>query len=467
MADQGLFKDVEEVSLFSGSDPNSAFADFYPTSQPFIGQVILKIPKIKVENDTLPDIEAIKSLVADADVLEDRPQNLLNFEYNRLTKGVGTFSITLFDPTWELEETIVHSKGVLGFQYGYSQQDTLSPLYIGKVLNYSIEFKLNGVILCLTGLTLGMELALVKEFNAESDQLISDIVKNIALDAGYAEEDIYIEPTVSVLRRDDLEDTGLKNKLFNKIGISDLKFIKDHLIPLAIGSDTKQGCYEVFSQLGNKGTQEFHFHTQHFKCPTEESKIKGFSQYKNKNSPVISFKPSWDMTVAQFGGGGGTFHSAIDINSKEVISVFKDAVNTSGSYDGNSPNSTVETPTDKSNAFDPHKNQAAFSVSRSVEHTQSLLEAQSTANFSKNMLGALKAKLEIFGTHKIKFLEKIAVIMYIPGKKSNGDTEQLTHWISGYYRVVGITDIITKGSFVTYLDLMTAGRQIAEDKVKE
>lgn len=456
MASNTLFSDTEEISLHS---------NFYPSSQPFIGKVVIQIPEEAVTDDVIIDAKKRTDIVENAPVLESRPQNLLHFEYDRIPKGVGKFVLKIFDPTWELEDKIIRAKGLLGFKFGYSDDEyAMSPLFVGKVSNYTIDFQMNGVIICLFGLTLGFELALVKKFSSVVGKKISDIVKEKAIAAGYDEDHIFIEATKDVLSRNSTENTDLSQNIFTQKGLSDIDFISDYLIAYA-RTEQDIGDYRLYTEQGNDGEFELHFHTPHYKIPGKESeKIKAFTQYKDPNSPVITFRPSWNMTATQFGGLGGSFQAIIDINSKEIVTNSSDLNKKPLIYD-NSPNTVVEKAS--SDESDATKSPLVFKYTNFTAHESSQLGSQVDAEFAQQALGAVQGELEIHGTNKLKFMEKIAVIVYIPSSSNFGPNKKLVHWISGYYRINGLKDVITRGSFKTYISLISSGRTVAQDKVKE
>src|ERR1035438_5793987 len=134
-ADVSEFNDsVEEVTLASS---------YYPATQPFLARLLLQFPSsldeasittttaedvppnetagpgLGVGTGTISILTTTQSLTPsfnnttpEDDYLEIRPNNFLGLEYNRMTWGIGTFTITLFDPQWDkIEKRLVQNKG--------------------------------------------------------------------------------------------------------------------------------------------------------------------------------------------------------------------------------------------------------------------------------------------------------------------------------------------------------------------
>jgi hypothetical protein len=494
-----LFSDVNEITL------NNSL--YYANNQPMLARVVIDFtPQGNVGVETTfgqlsPSVinqiasnipvastvlESVPSLFTGTGI-EDRPQRLISFEYNRITNGVGSFTLTLFDSTWqEIETKLVQAKGVFKFQYGYSDgtENTISPWYNAKAIQYKIDFFLQGVILTISGLTLGWKMNLAKKYDAFSSYKISEIVKELATDAGIT--DTEIEETQDVLVPDAMEVVDQIPKNFQLTAQTPLSFVIQKLIPYAKNKEG-QGNYVFFFDVTSDGKEVLHFHTIYyaFAAKTGQSVFQqastfqktlqtagigstpGFTLFKDKNSPVRNYQPDWRMSTVQLCGGGRVFNSIMDANTKQILNIKADLDENNNvlQLTDNKPNIVQENIKDYVSSSE--KDTSAFYINtRNTSRHGFELKAKTDADFSRRIIGAMKAHLEIVGTPKFKCCDKIAVLIYVPGDNILS-TQKNVHWISGYFRIIKIIEHISAGTYTTTFELVTDTRgQVVNQPVK-
>jgi hypothetical protein len=310
---------------------------------------------------------------------------------------------------------------------------------------------MEGVTLFLTGLTTGYTLNMVQVFSVFADNSsISDIVKKIASTAGFTSPRPVIEPTKKIYTREQLEKSEQGQKIFRQEGQTSLTFIVDCLRDFAISEqDGKAGDYKFFIKSTKNGP-ELHFHTAYYDSST--SSVPAFTLHKSRNSPVINFEPLWDMAIIQLRGAGDSFSAIIDANTKATIPYSTDTDAVPQKYDNKA--GIIK--------FKP----ANFNVEKKEVKTfrREILPQLYTdeqvallnTKLSRRRQGALQAMLKVQGTTAFNLLDKIAVIIYVP--QQDISLKRNIHWVSGYYRIVGIKHEISAGSYTTTFTLFTDGR---------
>ncbi len=509
--------DVDEVTL-----TNTAY---YSSTQPFLANITLQFPTEVDEGTTVstdsdfagpsqPGVTpststtsvtpSFSSALNTDNTLDVRPNNFLGLTYQRIFNGVGNFTLVLFDPKWDAIETKLNkNKGYFRFKYGYSDggPNAMSPWYLAKSLNYKLDFGLEGTTITITGLTTGYSLGFTKTYDAHGvdNTIISDIAKSIC-DAFGSDYVAVIEKTKSVPARDGMVTTDTIEKITTLNGETHLRMIIDQLCKYAV-NEAGQGDYGFFIRVSPTGKNEFHFHTMNYDPPDNSSSsssssttsapttgqpqgsisasesvtakapgktIPGFTQFKNKNSALIRFTPSWSMTLAQLTGGGGTTSAIIDTNSKDIAVVNFNMNNNPQKMDSTNP-SIVACDAVKyvPNTLQTDTQMRAFRIITTPVRSKEQNKAVAQAAFSKSFPGAITGTLEIFGTPNFYLTQKIAVFVFKPQGDNQTPSTSNVHWISGFFRIIQITDSISAGSFRTTFELLSDGRTlVAPDPVK-
>lgn len=508
-----LFSDVKEITLDDSS--------YYANNQPMLSRVLVdftaradtdatdtkSLTKEGAQSVGASAIEAAKQTVLESitgGLAEQRPQRLISFDYNRTVDGIGQFSLVIFDSTWtEIEEKLVKNKGEFRLQYGYSDgtENTISPWYSLKAFQYKCDFKMQGVVLTITGLGTGWKMNVGQAYKGFEEKKISEIIKQMAKDAGiFTDYETWVEETADVLTYDDMEAVGQIPKKFQITAQTPFQFVLNKLRPYAKNKEG-QGNYVFFFDNTPKGDTVLHFHTPYFLPKKKVSgseymnavkqaeqiagigTVPGFTMFKSPNSPVLNFNPDWRMSTIQLAGGGGTFNTIIDANSKQVVDIRADLTKNNNVIQAtdNKPNIVEEKP-DKLLYVNKDKPSFFINKDQPTRYTTEL-KTKTDADFSRRIIGAIRGTLQIVGTPKFKIMDRIAVLVYIPSdeskitgmiesivsgeKISQAVTKKNVHWISGYFRIIKIRDTISAGSFTTTLELVTDTRgQVVDKPVK-
>jgi hypothetical protein len=429
----------------------------------------------------------------EGDYLEIRPNNFLNMDYDRMIDGIGKFHITLFDPQWDrIEKKLVANRGYFKYQYGYTDggAGTMSPWLEALAIGYNLTFSMEGVTIVISGFTLGYKLNFTKTFDAlgVNKEKISDIAKKIAENLGM---EPIIEPTRPITSRDGIDTTDVINKIINMSSQTHLGTIIHDLEEHAV-NEKNQGGYHFCIITPPTGKPEFHFHTVFYepKTPagpepstnildtdnpavpqtsgssTKTKTIPGFTQFRNKNSALISFNPNWMMSLSQLLGGGGLVAPIIDAENKVCSVATVTSTNTPQCYDNKSGGVVIPCTDFVPPKFGNNDTIKSFRILRTSARSADQNTAITQAAFSNNHLGAADANLTIFGTPNFHLLQKIAVFIFKPQGDNTEATTDNVHWISGFFRIIRIHDHISAGKFITTLGLITDGRgNVAPDTV--
>lgn len=406
-----------------------------------------------------------------------------SFSFERLTNGIGNFTMTLVDNNWaEIEEKILDAKGKGWFQYGYEKGfDNLKrkPVKI-QIIGMELEPYLNYVVLNLSGLCLGTALlenskflSSVKETTVGKEKELTDkgvntkhrplheFVRDLAYAAGYDEKHVDIDPTTIPLVKDDLFGTEDTAKIFNSKGMNVFTFLVKQVLPYAVTPDdyekiqaSKKNVFSTeppvitpfvfFISTNENGEEVFHFHKQDkYKDRVELTRI--FDLYSDPDTRVISYKPSYEHMLANITRGTSIFAWTLSPltgtefeerysakQSPSAIKPFFDYTSSSNSFSGNNFAETVKL---MLYSPDPYVN---------------MLKVARAAQLSTN--APLTAELVIVGDPDYDICNIIDINVNIPF----GDKRGNPHNTSNRYMVLGITDTIDMGVFTTRLQLGTA-----------
>lgn len=444
---------IDEITLTS---------KYYPATQPYLTQFLIQFPK-SVSESNIADYAAAAS--GAEGLLSITPNNLLSVSIQEKVNGIGTFALTIFDPSWEkIENQMIKSKGKFRLRWGYSDQGSLlgdanttaTPWTDAWIVNYSLKFGMEGTTISMTGLLLGYSLNFTKTYNAfgVNGERISDIVKDIASKTGYTP---VVEPTAPILTTNSLEETEKVQRIFIQKGETILAFLMN-LAEYAKSESSNLGGYKFFIKrpikAGSKA--ELHFHTPYYDPTTSPSNketkkiasVPTFTLHKSPNSPIIDYSPLWDATGANLRGTGKQFSVIIDGTRKSIDPLSTTIKDVPQGFD-NQPGCSIFQPYD----FNKETNKiVAFSIGTLPDLNPEEQEARLYSRLSTAAIRALRAKLVVQGTTAFQLLDKIAVIVYVPGQGAK------IHWTSGFFRIIDIVHSIEAGSYKTTFTLVTDGR---------
>lgn len=200
---------------------------------------------------------------------------------------------------------------------------------------------------------------------------------------------------------------------------------------------------------------------------TLATKTPAFTRFRNKNSAMITFTPSWQMSVVQLTGGGGTSSVIIDMTTKNASVTLADMDSFPQKFDNATQITKLEFKDYIPKPLQGNDVLAGFSWTFSAARNEEQNDAIVGAKFSKNYPGGITANLEIVGTPNFYVTQKVAAFIFKPQGDNKTATTSNVHWISGFYRIKGITDRIIAGKYTTILELVSDGRSLVDlEKVK-
>lgn len=381
-----------------------------------------------------------------------QPTHLQRFSFRKKSKdSTSTFTIQLFDPEWiNIEKVIIEGKDNVQFKYYYigpesSGMGLTSPWYEAKILTYTPTFVIDGVELNIEGtshvMSKGGDECKTRAFEKK---LISEIVEEICEDNGWKTIDADGSPTIDktqeVLDYDDLTSSDYVDRQFRQARVSDLQFIKYHLLPLSIRESDGVGGYKLFF---DDVTGCLHFHPPRLEKPP----IRSFYFMRgDPNSEVISFAPTiGDKQMISLGGGElaiPTFDSVT--GQQQFIRINQNHYT--------EPNTGAAIPNDKKTVQGRTTNEQ--DLSEKDEQSGRVLQAHAPnsdqgvqrvkASWFKAFNAQYKAQIVTLGDPRLNVEQTIRMYVILP----NGST----HYTSGHYMIETIEDAIEPGMFTSTID---------------
>lgn len=401
------------------------------------------------------------------------PQYLQSFEFNRVTNGLGRFSLTLVDPKWtEVESKLLSSTSAgkkMKMEYGMlgvaGEVNTSSKIDI-LVLKYDMEMFMGYSVLSVQGLCLGVSTLgssllgssahtasfLKDTISSRGTNNVSSYMTELANLLGFSEKDgtIDVEETESNFSKEDLGTTEDKERILTCDNSTILNHIVSVLVPKAVSKDSKKSPFVFYvskkppprsdkkaragvskaSDAASTDKEVFHFHSV-ARDIDKVPRIK-LTLFSDKTSHIKSFKPSFEHTVANIARGTDVVAYGYDRVSGELIGVAKHNDTGPSKTDSPSPN-----PTARMGGYVPGER---------ANQVESLNYVHSIAANAP-----LTAELVMVGDVSFSLMDCIDVFVTIP----TGDRAGEPHNTSNRYIVIGIKDTIQDGVFETVLRLCT------------
>lgn len=411
-------------------------------------------------------------------------EKVRSFTFERLTNGIGNFSITLVDDNWvDIEQALLESKGEVAFQYGY--ENNLSPRYKGLIIGMELDPYLNYVVLNLTGLAQGVEFLTSSKFISAAlsnekttdvvqatlyqksfnikNRSVSDFVSDLAELYGYKKDkdpkknQQIIDPTASIPIKDSMFNTEDGQKILTSKGINLFTFLVRKLLPLAIDPDeakkieqqkqqqmdaksiepiTKAVPFVFYTSIENN-LEVFHFHKQDKFKDAEPVAI--FDLFSDPDTRVISYKPSYEHMISNLTRGTSVYAwtysplSGTEVEEKALFDLSPSAVNPMYSYKPDNDMYVAR----KIMPYTPDPVMTRVEVARALQLA---------------MNAPITADMVIIGDSSYNLCENIDVNVNIP----HGTHAGKPHNTSNRYIILGITDVVDMGVFTTQLRLGTA-----------
>lgn len=353
-----------------------------------------------------------------------KPSMIQSFEINRLAEdGAGAKGIiTIFDDNWdEIEYFLSQHSDDIRIQYGYAG-GVSSPFYKVMLQGYSIDIRGTGAILVIEFISEAAYQNINQADSAFDTETVNptEAVKAICEQLGYIVDDANFDKTNDITDRDES---------YKSIGYPPASYIVNVIAKEAITPEGETMTFWVDAD-----------NTAHFKAVKydEESmnSAKTYVYRRGYNSPVVDLT----FNINSIFGGTDNFTvtglegNSIDKFSKEESNKVEDQ-------------RTVDT----SSAGLYSWTRAKQSIARydSAGDSRGQMSAKLYYYIKNSTTLQYEATLTIIGDPEIHLLENIRIV-------NMTDSGHLHH-TSGLYMVLGITDTVESGKYLTTLKLNRIG----------
>lgn len=365
------------------------------------------------------------------------PDFLEGFEEENLTNGRSQATMTLFDPGWDFLESIALSnQSKVRYKFGWrlGPQRELTSTRLGRITSFQNEFSYQGNRVRFTINEVGdtkdsqvftrtwpsviesPDLNKVNEFSPDkkSGIKISDIARRIAKEMDLSDTlDSDIEETKSV-------------QIYNQIGKSNFNFLND-LAKIAISKESGRSDY-YFDIRSNRML---------FKTTNYERIVRSYNYARDMSGEVLRFIPTANFHLGIFGSQDPT---AVSWNplKKKLLKL----------QQGWGRDDRVALAKERRAVPGVTKGTAGRLYVLPYERVE-FVEGWLRNKFEELSRFSRTAQLVIVGDPNLNPRDIIQIIV----RKDDGDI----HYTSGRYIILKAINIITAGSYVTQLDLVSDG----------
>lgn len=383
---------------------------------------------------------------------DGKPRSLQSFTYTNETNDTGTFSLQIVDPQWDfVDKAIIEaydSKNVpVTFNFGYRDCGGIhSRTYNGWLTNVTPSFYIDGLMLTIEGTGTLAELSLIKRSDSYPSKLrdgvdnflrIDEIVSWIAKKHGFVPD---VEPCKEIKVTDGLGATEPTQMRFIQNNMTDLQFIRNILIPLAVSEKTGESGYVLHV---DDDTKRLVFKPEQKRLAPERT----FIYMREAKSEVISFEVDYNGSfLSAMTGTEKVTVPYIDANTGEIGVVEK--------HSDNTPEkvylSGFKVPFPLTTAMRIKDNTGL--ISTLPELNKAVAEARAMSRYFNAWNSMLvKAKLTIVGDDNddIKRAKTCKVIVRKPDGKE--------HPVSGNWYIYGQVHEVSGGRWTTTLELQREG----------
>lgn len=409
----------------------------------------MKITDVITEQGTFAFVEF---LVGDENIVytpNTGPRRLMSFTSVRRTEisGYNRFEAVLFDENWyEVESLLAMNYRNLLFRYGYYTPDgnMLSNWASGSITNLIPQIVIDGVILNITGQSLAFNRDHYQCFERRyrtwggAKYRISDIVQQIANENDWILWDW--TSTKALTDFSDLYDTMPIDKEYHQMGMTDLAFIKHILIPHALTDSDEIGGYRLWfnDQMTTKWEKPIIFfkpYDYEVKTITREYRFMrghmGYGEVKEWNPDLSErWKAVLGANFMKNTGIGDVDKSVVTYLAKSKVTKENIGQDRARDFFQRIVSGRISTGNDVNTRVAINEDIRKFFV-------QSCRDA--------HLGGVIRAELVITGDPNRNPHEQIRVICV-----TNDGT---THYSSGIYEIVEITDLIDLSGYTTTMQL--------------
>jgi len=392
-----------------------------------------------------------------------RPQHLINFTHRMDTNAAATWTLEIFDATFNLiehelwEMVLKGQKPVAQFRYGYSETSMESPLFYSEVTNIVPKWGYGGTSLTFEGTHMPSENLPIptlwyKKDRAFVDVNISDIILRLALENDYVIDFDHFHETEPIKVPHDINSTNPVHKIFEQKGMSLEQFVKHFLLPYAVRKGTKIGGY-VFYIDHRFNPPHIRFYvpeqTPGIACPGNIKRTYTIRQDKMEEWVDFSYDLHYGPGIAtglfeeaQFSidphTGEYVFEKYNPENQKEYMRIYGHAY-------------TKMKTTEKMNniRMRPSHSPAMLKKEREYFHRSHLI---------RKFRGSMTASLTIVGNPQCDLMPSEFIRIY------NMLPDGSLHYSSGCYMVKSIEHSISGGAYTTTFELERNGAETQPPK---
>jgi len=347
-----------------------------------------------------------------------------------------TGKVVFFDEHGGALENLVLTSGeerTLQFRFGWDNTGGIAkqPQWIGKIIRYVPVFTAEGVELTfeMVDKVIGTTVATKEVRKFKENMTASDIFKEIANARGWATQDEF-GPTVEDCEYKITTPMSTDNE-------SDIRFIREQLIPLTNNQDGKG--FQFYVDRDNIA----HFHSRDFLLVTGSRSRHIAADYlcsKDAMGEVISFAPSDNLFESILQGGGEAEVSGVDSLKGTLVKKTSRA---------NQGPDNVKLTLKNDAQFTPEKPKGTHYRGNVVCRTPEELETKFKSQWTLLQQSTFKADLAVRGTHAVRLYD------YVNVRYLKRDGQQ--HYMSGVFLTNGVQHTIDSGGWKTDFKLIREG----------
>ena len=345
--------------------------------------------------------------------------------------GTWFADIVLFDVREEIEDLLLSEgyNGKVQFRWGHDDIGGIAglPLYTGAVARVRPALTPQGTQLRL-GLIPDITVAGLVDRRVvgwKAQTPMSDIVAQIAELRGYKTRDSKGRATIQPVN-------ASRPDVVSMMGESDLKFLRDHIVPYAVDA-AGRGGFEVYVDESNA----LHFHNDYFNPRVQALR---YTVYRDTMGEVKLFEPVLDELFAAVMGASNTTYNGTDSDGGTKTEV------KTGSTTG-VPGAQTEVMDDASAKY--NLGVEAHSRVHLFERDPDLFAARAANQYAQLSRFSCNARLVVRGTHAAVVNDYITVDYF----RQSG----AKHWLSGNFKVKKIIHTWDSEGWSTDFDLLRDG----------
>ena len=405
-----------------------------------------------------PGFPFAKIYFGDVEVTTFPDLSLMSFEYNRQEKAGGgnTVNFTLLDQEWDsLEILLLDVEGQIKFEYGwideYGPSKSWSKRYAMVCQKYQIRITNEHTEMIVEGITDGISEVDTKEdhiVRGQTDKVypsrISDFVIKVYTDLGFDVSGV--EKTDKFERRFIRPDSTLADYQENIVsGINPTQLIQQELKHRTTGENSTQGGYYLYFEDDEVKKKVFLVRSW-----VPKGSLKTFYIPEGLEYEVITFEPDINMKAMKVGEGMSqkALRGLAHQRGRATVDTFRHKINSGLA----APEFQLDY-TNKDGANNSPMNQNQIDAASTAREAK-----QANVSFYSDRSKYINnATLVIVGDPMYRINDFITIIVRKSGAGGGG-----LHYTTGVYRITGIKESISPG---TYQTTFTLRKHVEADKI--